>query len=94
MDASFSPSGFPPCAIEEPKRPSTTFLLSSKGFFKSKGNNQPPFGERRVGLSSSCANSIVEDSIFEAKQLGAHHLVSELSFVAELHSSSIMLVQK
>ncbi|XP_028236776.1 protein FAR1-RELATED SEQUENCE 5-like [Glycine soja] len=74
MDASFSPSGSPPRAIEEPKRPSTTFLLSSKGFFKSKGNNQPPFGEQRVGLSSSCANSIVEDPIFEAKQLGAHHL--------------------
>ncbi|KAG4974691.1 hypothetical protein JHK87_031512 [Glycine soja] len=32
---------FPPCAIEEPKLPWTTFLLSSKGFLKSKGNNQP-----------------------------------------------------
>ncbi|RZC08813.1 hypothetical protein D0Y65_015495, partial [Glycine soja] len=79
MDVSFSSSGFPPRAIEETKRPSTTFLLSSKGFFKSKGNNQPPFEERRVGLSSSFTNSIVEDPIFEAKHLGSHHFVSELS---------------
>ncbi|KAL5138158.1 hypothetical protein HKD37_10G028407 [Glycine soja] len=77
---------FPPRAIEEPKLPWTTFLLSSKA----------PFGERRVGLSSPCANSIVEDLIFKAKQLGAHHFVSELSsrVVKLLFATSVLLVLK
>ncbi|KAL5147053.1 Protein FAR1-RELATED SEQUENCE 5 [Glycine soja] len=53
---------------------------------------KPPFGEQRVGLSSSCANSIVEDPIFEAKQLGAHHLVLELSSRVGIEADVVFIV--
>jgi len=39
MDASICVSAIPPRAIEVAKHPSTTFMLSPKGFFKTKRNN-------------------------------------------------------
>ncbi|KAL5137109.1 hypothetical protein HKD37_10G027527 [Glycine soja] len=41
--------------------------------------SQPRFEKPQLVLSSWCANSILEDPIFEPKHLGSHHFVSELS---------------